>query len=283
MKVMEIIIQLIPKIGIILATVIAGVIAAKLARKIVLSYGQRAAKKIGIELDEKVVEYSAKSIRYIIYASVLTVISMQLGLEAKPVIIAVLILLLIKPAVEIAKMVYQKLGIKLLKEVTREAGIALEDRIYEQSFTMVKILIYGIAIILAGKPLGLDMVPIVSAGLIVFFARPVSEIVVIFLRKAEEEIVRRRGIEVKAFFPILYKVAQYSIYVFAVILAVGRLGFDVMPFVAGLGVVGLALGLAAKDTISNIIAGVFIVIDKPFVIGDRIELWSAPKGGSTWG
>lgn len=280
---MESIIQLVPKIGIILAVVIAGVIAAKLARKIVLSYGQRAAKKIGIELDEKVVEYSAKSIRYIIYASVLTVISMQLGLEAKPVIIAVLILLLIKPAVEIAKMVYQKLGIKLLKEVTREAGIALEDRIYEQSFTMVKILIYGIAIILAGKQLGLDMVPIVSAGLIVFFARPLSEIVVVFMRKIEEEIVRGRGIEVKAFFPILYKVAQYSIYVFAVILAVGRLGFDVLPFVAGLGVVGLALGLAAKDTISNVIAGVFIVIDKPFVIGDRIELWSAPKGGSTWG
>ncbi|MBI5253103.1 MAG: mechanosensitive ion channel family protein [Euryarchaeota archaeon] len=282
-KFMESIIQLIPKLSIILATIIAGIIAAKLAKKIVLKYGQRAAKKVGIELDEKVVEYSAKSIRYIIYASVLIVISMQLGLEAKPVIIAVLILLLIKPAVEIAKMVYQKLGIKLLKEVTREAGIALEDRIYEQSFTMVKILIYGIAIILAGKQLGLDMVPLVSAGLIVFFARPLSEIVVVFLRKIEEEIVKGRGVEVKAFFPILYKVAQYSIYVFAVILAVGRLGFDVMPFVAGLGVVGLALGLAAKDTISNVIAGVFIVIDKPFVIGDRIELWSAPKGGATWG
>ncbi len=283
MKVMESIIQLVPKISIILAVVIAGVIAAKLARKIVLSYGQRAAKKMRIELDEKVVEYSAKSIRYIIYASVLILISMQLGLEARPVVFGALMLLLIKPAVEIFRVIYQKLGIKLLKEVMSEAGIALEDRIYEQSFTMVKILIYGIAIILAGKQLGLDMVPIVSAGLIVFFARPLSEIVVVFMRKIEEEIVRGRGIEVKAFFPILYKVAQYSIYVFAVILAVGRLGFDVMPFAAGLGVVGLALGLAAKDTISNVIAGVFIVIDKPFVIGDRIELWSAPRGGATWG
>lgn len=283
MKVMESIIQLIPKIGIILAVVIVGVIAAKLARKIVLTYGQRAAKRIGIELDEKVVEYSAKSIRYIIYASILIVVSMQLGLEAKPVIIAVLILLLIKPAVEIAKMVYQKLGIKLLKEVASEAGIALEDRIYEQSFSMVKILIYGIAIILAGKQLGLDMVPLVSAGLIVFFSRPLSEIAVLFLHKIEAEVAKRRGAEVKAFFPILYKVVEYSIPLFAVILALGRLGFDVMPFVAGIGVVGLALGLAAKDTISNMIAGIFLIIDKPFVIGDRIELWSAPKGGATWG
>ncbi len=103
------------------------------------------------------------------------------------------------------------------------------------------------------------------------------------MRKAEDEIIKRRGTEVKAFFPILYKVAQYSIYAFAVILSVGRLGFDVMPFVAGLSVVGLALGLAAKDTISNVIAGVFLIIDKPFVIGDRVELWSAPKGGATWG
>ncbi len=282
-RIMEVILQLIPKIGVILVALIVGIVAARLARKIVLAYGQRAAKKIGIELDEKVVEYSAKSIRYIIYAFMLMVISVQLGLEVKPVIFGVLILLLIKPTVEITRVLYQKLGIKFLREVAREAGIALEDRIYAQSFNMVRILIYGIAIILAGKQVGLDMVPLVSAGLIVFFANPLSEILIIFLRKAEDEIIKVRGTEVKAFFPILYKVAQYSVYAFAVILAVGRLGFDVMPFVAGLGVVGLAIGLAAKDTISNIIAGVFIIIDKPFVMGDRIELWSAPKGGATWG
>ncbi len=150
-RMMEVILQMIPKIGVILVALIAGIVAAKLARKIVLTYGQRTAKKIGIELDEKVVEYSARSIRYIIYAFVLIVISTQLGLEATSLVFGVLILLMMRPAVEIARVVYQNFGIRFLRGIAGDVGIALEDRIYEQSFNIVKILIYGIAIILAGK------------------------------------------------------------------------------------------------------------------------------------
>ena len=58
---------------------------------------------------------------------------------------------------------------------------------------------------------------------------------------------------------------------------------DIAPLLAGAGVVGLALSLAAKDTLSNLIAGVLIVLDRPFGVGDRIELWSAPNETGTWG
>jgi small-conductance mechanosensitive channel len=61
------------------------------------------------------------------------------------------------------------------------------------------------------------------------------------------------------------------------------LGINVLPFVAGAGVAGIAIGFAAKDTLSNLIAGVLLIIDRPFEIGDRIEVWSAPSGSATWG
>jgi len=35
--------------------------------------------------------------------------------------------------------------------------------------------------------------------------------------------------------------------------------------------------------LSNLIAGVLLIIDRPFEIGDRIEVWSAPSGSATWG
>jgi small-conductance mechanosensitive channel len=56
-----------------------------------------------------------------------------------------------------------------------------------------------------------------------------------------------------------------------------------MPFIAGAGVAGIAIGFAAKDTLSNLIAGVLLIIDRPFEVGDRIEVWSAPAGSATWG
>jgi small-conductance mechanosensitive channel len=46
----------------------------------------------------------------------------------------------------------------------------------------------------------------------------------------------------------------------------------VSALVAGLGLTGFALGFALKDTISNLISGILILLYKPFKIGDRIKI-----------
>lgn len=63
----------------------------------------------------------------------------------------------------------------------------------------------------------------------------------------------------------------------AIIMAIGQLGFDISALVAGLGLSGFALGFALKDAVSNLIAGVMIVIYKPCEIGNVIEI-SGTKG-----
>ncbi|MFT5693637.1 MAG: small conductance mechanosensitive channel [Oceanicoccus sp.] len=63
----------------------------------------------------------------------------------------------------------------------------------------------------------------------------------------------------------------------AVIMAIGTLGFDISVLVAGLGLSGFALSFALKDAISNLIAGIMIVIYKPCEMGDLIEV-SGSKG-----
>lgn len=63
----------------------------------------------------------------------------------------------------------------------------------------------------------------------------------------------------------------------AIIIAIGKLGFDVSVLVAGLGLSGFALGFALKDAISNLIAGIVIVVYKPCEMGDFIEI-SGTKG-----
>jgi small conductance mechanosensitive channel len=73
-------------------------------------------------------------------------------------------------------------------------------------------------------------------------------------------------------FKLLSNSQRALLLIVASIMAVGKLGFDVSALVAGLGLSGFALGFALKDAISNLIAGIMIVVYKPCEIGDRIEL-----------
>lgn len=63
---------------------------------------------------------------------------------------------------------------------------------------------------------------------------------------------------------------KVTLVILGVITALGTLGINISALVAGLGLTGFALGFALKDTISNLLAGVLILLYRPFVIGDRL-------------
>ena len=52
----------------------------------------------------------------------------------------------------------------------------------------------------------------------------------------------------------------------------GNLGFDVSGFIAGLSVTGFVVGFAVKDVLSNLAAGMFILIKRPFSVGDTVRV-----------
>ncbi|MFP4498877.1 MAG: mechanosensitive ion channel family protein [Vulcanimicrobiota bacterium] len=75
----------------------------------------------------------------------------------------------------------------------------------------------------------------------------------------------------KAVQQLLVGVLKATIIAFAIITAAGQLGINVASLLAGLGVAGLAISFAAKDSLENLIAGVTILVDKPFRVGDLVE------------
>ena len=70
----------------------------------------------------------------------------------------------------------------------------------------------------------------------------------------------------------LYRAASVALWAVIILTAANELGINVTGIVAALGIVGLAMAFAAQDTIENIIAGIFIMVDRPFREGDRILL-----------
>lgn len=59
-----------------------------------------------------------------------------------------------------------------------------------------------------------------------------------------------------------------------VILALGALNLDVTALAASLGVIGVALSVAMKDTLSSVASGINIIVNKPFKSGDFVEIGS---------
>jgi small-conductance mechanosensitive channel len=122
---------------------------------------------------------------------------------------------------------------------------------------------------------------IFHALLIVFLAIPAKNFLVLAIGYLQNTIAHRTENRIDdIIFELLARFSGFIIFATAIIIALDLLGVNVMPFIAGAGV---AIGFAAKDTLSNLIAGILLIIDRPFEVGDRIEVWSAPAGASTWG
>jgi MscS family membrane protein len=73
-------------------------------------------------------------------------------------------------------------------------------------------------------------------------------------------------------FPIIRKTLKIFVLVVAVLVTSQNLGMNVTGLLASLSIGGLAVGLAAQDTLSNLFGAVAIFADKPFRVGDRIQL-----------
>jgi small conductance mechanosensitive channel len=73
---------------------------------------------------------------------------------------------------------------------------------------------------------------------------------------------------------LLAQSAKIGLLLLGIISALGTLGINVAAMVAGLGLTGLALGLAVKDMLSNAMAGVLILIYKPFKRDDHVAVSS---------
>ena len=96
-----------------------------------------------------------------------------------------------------------------------------------------------------------------------FAARIARRAIVLASRKAEldEHLVL-----------FLARGVRLVLFVIGGISALGTLGIDVSAVVAGLGLTGFALGFALRDVISNVLAGILILLYRPFEIGSTIRV-----------
>ena len=124
----------------------------------------------------------------------------------------------------------------------------------------------------------LDTAP-VSALIIFVIGIPLISIIKRYLRRFFDKTEFDEALE-----NFIFRIAVLLMWALVILTAANELGINVTGIVAALGILGLAVAFAAQDTMENVIAGIFIIVDRPFREGERILL---PKklGGiySSWG
>ena len=71
--------------------------------------------------------------------------------------------------------------------------------------------------------------------------------------------------------PVAQKAVKTIIWTIGIVVALDNAGHNVGALLAGIGIGGLALAMAAKDTVSNVFGGFTIFVDKPFRLKDRVR------------
>jgi small conductance mechanosensitive channel len=90
-------------------------------------------------------------------------------------------------------------------------------------------------------------------------------------RKAVQRMLRRTGRVDDTLTGFLGSLVKYAIVAFTVIAVLQQFGVEATSLVAVFGAAGLAIGLALQGTLSNVAAGVMLMLFRPFKVGDYID------------
>ena len=100
-----------------------------------------------------------------------------------------------------------------------------------------------------------------------------------FLRWYIENMAQRTGSDLDdKLLPMARRIVPIVIYAVGALMALDVVGITIAPMIAGLGIAGIAVGLALQPTLSNLFSGMFMVSEGELNEGDFIELDGGPSG-----
>ena len=111
---------------------------------------------------------------------------------------------------------------------------------------------------------------LISILLVAYVAYKIFDEVVLYYAK---EFAKRTETEIDdVIVPVVEKLGMVLIPVLALIAIFNMFGYDVTVLLAGVGFLGIVIGFAAQSTLANFFAGLQMLVDRPFKIGDLLEI-----------
>jgi len=194
---------------------------------------------------------------------------------AKEILGSLLILALFWLLSQLAVMMLNKWG----KRLTSFTATDLDDRILERGIPYASrlFIILGVYLAIRSLPLHERLVNVASGLLYIIMVVIVFKLIYHALDDLMKWYVTSQqetsgAAMSRQMLPVAEKIVSLFLMATALIIVLKHFNYDIFSLVTALGIGSLAIGLAAKDTLANMISGFTLVLDRPFRIGDRIQL-----------
>ncbi len=110
----------------------------------------------------------------------------------------------------------------------------------------------------------------VVAALLVKLVRQLDGRLLLWLNR--DQLTPYREQQIRTMTTVLNRLGSTVVIVLAGMMALREIGLDVRPILAGAGVIGLAVGFGAQHLVRDLIAGIFILVDDQYAIGDVVRV-----------
>lgn len=94
-------------------------------------------------------------------------------------------------------------------------------------------------------------------------------------KSLEERLDKKETLEEKTIKRLINNVIKFFFIFWILIMILSELGLDLIPLLAGAGVLAFAVGFGAQELIKDVISGMFLILEKTFKIGDYVEIGSS--------
>ena len=197
---------------------------------------------------------------------------------SNPIILSVLIILGAVIAAKITDMIFTR----IFKRIVNKTQTNLDDRILEllhrPIFYSILFIGFSVAVKTAELPNYIDyaLVGIFKTSTILIWLFVVMKVLILSMewasQKTSNPLLQQKTL------PLFNNLGKIAIGLFGIYFIFLSWDININGILASAGVLGVVLGLAAKDTVANFFAGIFLMADSPFKEGDYILLDTGERG-----
>lgn len=168
-----------------------------------------------------------------------------------------------------------------LKSIAKKTKTEIDDLLvqYINKPVFYFVLVYGMKLALLNLGINGPITLLMNSLMAMVFVFILMRVSDVFIEGWGRSVSSKTRVRVdQVLLPLFHKIVKVSFVIIALLWVLRIWGVDITPYLAGVGISGLVLGLALQDSLKNIFGGISLLLDKTYAVGDKIKLQTGDVG-----